>query len=49
LTADVLAAHLKGDAHVGVYPLLDSDRCWWLTADFGDQPLAFTEPGTEAA
>lgn len=34
LTADVLAAHLKGDAHVGVYPLLDGDRCWWLAADF---------------
>ena len=34
LSADVLAAHLKGDAHVGVYPLLDGDRCWWLAADF---------------
>ncbi len=32
LTADVLAAHLH--AHVGVYPLLDGDRCWWLAADF---------------
>ncbi|HWF80888.1 MAG TPA: helicase-related protein [Streptosporangiaceae bacterium] len=29
LTAGVLAAHLKGDAHVGVYPLLDGDKCWW--------------------
>jgi hypothetical protein len=37
LTADVLAGHLKGDAHVGVYPLLDGDRCWWLTADFDGQ------------
>jgi hypothetical protein len=34
LTADVLAAHLKGDVHAGVYPLLDGDRCWWLAADF---------------
>ena len=42
LTADVLAAHLKGDAHVGVYPLLDGDRCWWLAADF-DGPDALTE------
>jgi hypothetical protein len=42
LTADVLAGHLKGDAHVGVYPLLDGDRCWWLTADF-DGPDALTE------
>jgi superfamily II DNA or RNA helicase len=42
LTADVLAAHLKGDMHVGVYPLLDGDRCWWLAADF-DGPDALTE------
>jgi superfamily II DNA or RNA helicase len=42
LTADVLAAHLKGDAHVGVYPLLDGDRCWWLAADFDGQD-ALTE------
>jgi len=86
LTTDVLAAHLKGDVHVGLYPLLDGDRCWWLAADFdgqdalvdalmyvkagrafqvpvvealggrleiiadfGNQRLAFTEPGTEAA
>src|SRR6202000_456244 len=40
--ADVLAGHLKGDAHVGVYPLLDGDRCWWLTADFNGQD-ALTE------
>src|SRR5262249_16883393 len=37
LTTDVLAAHLKGDVHVGVYPLLDRDRCWWLAADFDGQ------------
>ncbi len=42
LSADVLAAHLKGDAHVGVYPLLDGDRCWWLAADFDGQD-ALTE------
>ena len=42
LTADVLAAHLKGDTHVGVYPLLDGDRCWWLAADFDGQD-ALTE------
>ena len=42
LTADVLAAHLKGDAHVGVYPLLDGDRCSWLAADFDGQD-ALTE------
>jgi superfamily II DNA or RNA helicase len=42
LTTDVLAAHLKGDAHVGVYPLLDGDRCSWLAADFDGQD-ALTE------
>ena len=28
--------------HVGVYPLLDGDRCWWLVADFDGQD-ALTE------
>jgi superfamily II DNA or RNA helicase len=34
LTAEVLAAHLSGQMHVGLYPLLDGDTCWWLAADF---------------
>jgi hypothetical protein len=34
LTAEVLTAHLSGQMHVGLYPLLDGDRCWWLAADF---------------
>jgi superfamily II DNA or RNA helicase len=34
LTPEVLAAHLSGQMHVGLYPLLDGDRCWWLAADF---------------
>ena len=34
LTAEVLAAHLSGQVHVGLYPLLGGDRCWWLAADF---------------
>ena len=34
LTADVLSAHLSGQMHIGLYPLLDGDRCWWLAADF---------------
>jgi superfamily II DNA or RNA helicase len=42
LTTDALAAHLKGDVHVGVYPLLDGDRCRWLAADF-DGHDALTE------
>src|SRR5579872_653412 len=34
LTSAVLAAHLKGEIHIGLYPLLDGDKCWWLAADF---------------
>jgi superfamily II DNA or RNA helicase len=34
LTTDILASHLTGDIDVGLYPLLDGDRCWWLAADF---------------
>jgi superfamily II DNA or RNA helicase len=34
LTADILGSHLTGDIDVGLYPLLDGDRCWWLAADF---------------
>jgi hypothetical protein len=39
LTATVLAAHLKGEVRIGLYPLLDGDKCWWLAADF-DGPEA---------
>lgn len=34
LTAGVLSAHLSGQMHLGLYPLLEGDRCWWLAADF---------------
>jgi hypothetical protein len=34
LTAEVLAAHSSGKMPVGLYPLLDGDRRWWLAADF---------------
>ncbi len=34
MTAEVLTAHLTGEAHIGLYPLLDGDRCCWLAADF---------------
>lgn len=34
LTDDVLRRHLTGDMEIGLYPLLDGDRCWWLAADF---------------
>lgn len=40
LTEQVLTAHLTGDIHLGLYPLLDGDRCWWLAADFdGDAAM----------
>jgi hypothetical protein len=34
LTADILVSHLTGDVDLGLYPLLDGDRCSWLAADF---------------
>lgn len=37
LTKDVLRAHLTGETHVGLYPLLEGDLCWWLAADFDGQ------------
>jgi hypothetical protein len=42
LTGAVLASHLSGDVHIGFYPLLDGDRCWWLAADF-DGPAAMLD------
>jgi hypothetical protein len=42
LTSQVLAAHLKGEVHIGLYPLLDGDQCWWLAADF-DGPEAMLD------
>ena len=33
LTADVID-HLRGEIHIGLYPLGDGDTCWWVTADF---------------
>lgn len=34
LTDDVVKRYLSGDLEIGLYPLLDGDRCWWLAADF---------------
>jgi superfamily II DNA or RNA helicase len=39
LTEEVITAHLSGDLELGLYPLLDGDRCHWLAADF-DGPTA---------
>jgi superfamily II DNA or RNA helicase len=37
LTPDVIDAHLRGDVHIGLYPLGDDDTCWWVAADFDKQ------------
>ena len=37
LTREVLRAHLSGEVHVGLYPLLDNDLCHWMAADFDGQ------------
>ena len=34
LTEEVLTAHLSGEIEIGLYPMLDGDRCRWLAADF---------------
>jgi superfamily II DNA or RNA helicase len=34
LTEKVITAHLSGELELGLYPLLDGDRCQWLAADF---------------
>ncbi|KZS58428.1 DEAD/DEAH box helicase [Mycobacterium ostraviense] len=34
LTPEVIDAHLRGEAHIGLYPLTDNDTCWWIAADF---------------
>jgi len=34
LTEEVVTRHLSGDLEIGLYPLLDDDRCHWLAADF---------------
>ena len=34
LTPDVLAAHLTGSVHIGLYPMLPGDQTCWLAADF---------------
>ena len=42
LTEEVITRHLRGDLEIGLYPLLDSDRCHWLAADF-DGPTALLD------
>ncbi len=42
LTSEVLTAHLSGEIEIGLYPMLDGDRCRWLAADF-DGPAAMLD------
>lgn len=42
LTATVLADHLTGQRHIGLYPLTSDDTCWWIAADF-DGPAAMLD------
>jgi hypothetical protein len=42
LTPEVLAAHLTGEIHIGLYPMLPGDQTCWLAADF-DGPAAMLD------
>lgn len=42
LTSEVLAAHLTGNIHIGLYPMLPGDQTCWLAADF-DGPSAMLD------
>ena len=42
LTPGVISAHLTGDIHMGLYPMLARDRTCWLAADF-DGPAAMLD------
>lgn len=42
LTDEVITAHLSGELELGLYPLLGSDRCCWVAADF-DGPAAMLD------
>lgn len=40
LTPDVIGQHLRGDVHIGLYPLDDDATCWWAAADFDKKEAA---------
>lgn len=42
LSEEVITSHLSGGLEIGLYPLLDGDRCSWLAADF-DGPAAMLD------
>ena len=37
LTEEILTSHLSGEFELGLYPMLEGDRCGWLAADFDGQ------------
>jgi superfamily II DNA or RNA helicase len=52
LTPEVIAKHLEGQMHIGLYPLLDDGTCWWVAADFDKEAamldaLAFMKAARE--
>ena len=42
LTEEVVTAHLSGEIHIGLYPLLPDNHCHWVAADF-DGPAALLD------
>lgn len=42
LTPQVVASHLVGEEHIGLYPMLEGDQTCWLAADF-DGPAALLD------
>jgi hypothetical protein len=47
LTSEVVAAHLRGDVFIGLYPLLTTNMCHFLVADF-DGPAAMLDASRTA-
>ncbi len=48
LTPEVVDAHLRGEAHIGLYPLSDDDTCWWVAADFDKEAAMLDALDTES-
>src|SRR4029077_12724310 len=34
LSPETIDSSLRGETHIGLYPLSDDDTCWWVAADF---------------
>jgi hypothetical protein len=46
LTPEVVGAHLRGEAHIGLYPLSDDDTCWWVRRISTRKPRCSTRSRT---